>query len=131
MIWQEKCCTVVMVTNLKEDKKTKCHQYWSEDGSKSFGPFTITTTDQQVFADYTIRLLQLEVSQLTVFLNIVCMLSAQLQESSEFPRMITQYHFASWPDHGVPEYATPILAYHRRIKKDHRPSKGPMIVHCR
>ena len=45
--------------------------------------------------------------------------------------MITQYHFTSWPDHGVPEYATPILAYHRRIKKDHKPSKGPMIVHCR
>ena len=62
MIWQEKCCTVVMVTNLKEDKKTKCHQYWSEDGSKSYGPFTVTTTDQQVFADYTIRLLQLQVS---------------------------------------------------------------------
>ena len=45
--------------------------------------------------------------------------------------MITQYHFTSWPDHGVPEYATPILAYHRRIKKDHKPSKGPLIVHCR
>ena len=55
-------CTVVMVTNLKEDKKTKCQQYWSEDGTKSFGPFTVTTTDQQLFADYTIRLLQLEVS---------------------------------------------------------------------
>ena len=26
MIWQETSCTVVMVTNLKEDKKTKCQQ---------------------------------------------------------------------------------------------------------
>ena len=45
--------------------------------------------------------------------------------------MITQYHFTSWPDHGVPEYATPILVYHRRIKRNHKPSKGPMVVHCR
>ena len=45
--------------------------------------------------------------------------------------MITQYHFTSWPDHDVPEYATSILAYHRRIKKDYNPSQGPMVVHCR
>ena len=62
MIWQEKVYTVAMVTNLKENKKIKCQQYWPESGSKSYGPFMVTITDQQVFADYTIRLLQLQVS---------------------------------------------------------------------
>ena len=62
MIWQEKIYTVAMVTNLKENKKIKCQQYWPESGSKSYGPFMVTITDQQVFADYTIRLLQLQVS---------------------------------------------------------------------
>ena len=62
MIWQEKVHTVAMVTNLKENKKIKCQQYWPESGSKSYGPFMVTITDQQVFADYTIRLLQLQVS---------------------------------------------------------------------
>ena len=55
----------------------------------------------------------------------------QLEGSSEYPCMVTQYHFTSWPDHDVPEYATSILTYHRRITKDHKPSKGPMVVHCR
>ena len=50
-----------MVTNIKEDKKTKCQQYWPDSDSKQFGPFNITLTDQQVFANYTIRLLQVEV----------------------------------------------------------------------
>uniref|UniRef100_A0A1X7U8U7 protein-tyrosine-phosphatase n=1 Tax=Amphimedon queenslandica TaxID=400682 RepID=A0A1X7U8U7_AMPQE len=44
--------------------------------------------------------------------------------------MITQYHFTSWPDHGVPEYATSILQFHRRIKNEYKPTKGPMLVHC-
>uniref|UniRef100_A0A1X7U8I1 protein-tyrosine-phosphatase n=1 Tax=Amphimedon queenslandica TaxID=400682 RepID=A0A1X7U8I1_AMPQE len=46
------------------------------------------------------------------------------------PLMITQYHFTSWPDHGVPEYATSILQFHRRIKNEYKPTKGPMLVHC-
>ena len=62
MIWQENVHTVAMVTNLKESNKIKCQQYWPDNGSKNFGPFTVTLTDQQLFADYIIRLLQLEVS---------------------------------------------------------------------
>ncbi len=41
-----------------------------------------------------------------------------------------QFHFTTWPDHGVPDYATPILAFHRRVKSQHKPSKGPLLVHC-
>ena len=44
---------------------------------------------------------------------------------------MTQYHFTSWPDHGVPEYAGPILNYLRRIKAQHKQTKGPILVHCR
>ncbi len=42
----------------------------------------------------------------------------------------TQFHFTTWPDHGVPEYATPILAFHHRVKSQHKPSRGPLLVHC-
>ena len=46
-------------------------------------------------------------------------------------KQVTQFQFTSWPDHGVPEYAGPLLAYQRRIKAKYRPSKGPLLVHCR
>ena len=62
MVWQEHVHTVVMVTNIKENNKVKCHQYWpNTEDTASFGPFTVTLSEQQMFADYTIRLLQLQV----------------------------------------------------------------------
>ena len=33
MIWQEHVHTIVMVTNIKEDKKVKCQQYWPDSDS--------------------------------------------------------------------------------------------------
>ena len=44
---------------------------------------------------------------------------------------VTQFHFTSWPDHGVPEYAGPILNYLRRMKAQMKHSRGPTLVHCR
>ena len=62
----------------------------------------------------------------------LCVFStAQLTGSSERALKVTQFHFTAWPDHGVPEYATPILAFHKKIKKHHKPSKGAILVHCR
>ena len=69
MMWQEHVQTIVMVTNIREDRKIKCQQYWPEDDSEDFGPFRVTLSDQQIFANFTIRLLQVEVSALQVNLK--------------------------------------------------------------
>ena len=55
----------------------------------------------------------------------------QLSGSTRRPLKVSQYHFTAWPDHGVPDYATSILAFHKRVKSQHVPSKGPLLVHCR
>ena len=131
---QERPPTIVMVTNLKEGNKKKCEQYWPDSGSKNFGPFRVTLTEQQVFADYTTRTLQVTVS---VYLcidgypkplhNVVL----QLEHSAMRPLKVKQYHFTSWPDHGVPEYATSMLSFHKRVISQHKTSRGPILVHCR
>ena len=51
-----------MVTNVKEEKKIKCHQYWPENGSTSYGPFKVELTKEQALSDYIIREMQLTVS---------------------------------------------------------------------
>ena len=62
LIWQERPPTIVMVTNIKESNRTKCHQYWPDSGKAEYGPFQVTITDQQIFADYTIRTLSVSVN---------------------------------------------------------------------
>ena len=43
---------------------------------------------------------------------------------------ITQYQFMSWPDHGIPEYATPLMTLHQRVMSEWYPKGGPILVHC-
>ena len=57
--------------------------------------------------------------------------SVQKKNGSGRPLKVKQYHFTAWPDHGVPDYATPMLAFYRRVRTQHPKNKGPMVVHCR
>ncbi len=59
-----------------------------------------------------------------------CLSLSQIKGESGKPFKTTQFHFTTWPDHGVPDYATPILGFHRRVKSQHKPSRGPLLVHC-
>ena len=52
-----------------------------------------------------------------------------MQESDA--REVKQMHFISWPDHGVPDHATPLLAFRRKIKAEMAPAVGPTLMHCR
>lgn len=53
-----------MMTNTIERGIDKCEVYWPSELQDVLeaGPFRITLTTQQVFADYTVRYLELEVS---------------------------------------------------------------------
>ena len=55
MVWQERSQTIVMLANVVEGGYVKCHKYWPEAGTLSFGPFIVTITGQQILADYTTR----------------------------------------------------------------------------
>ena len=46
-------------------------------------------------------------------------------------RVVKQYHFLLWPDHGVPEQSTPLLSFVREVRANVKPEDGPMVVHCR
>ncbi len=62
LVWQEKCSVIVMLTNTMEGGKVKCEQYWPESGSKSYGPFQVVITEQQILADYIVRSFTLTVN---------------------------------------------------------------------
>ena len=53
--------------------------------------------------------------------------------SNKDPREVVQFHFTSWPDHGVPQYATAMLAMICRVRRHYDnvcEGEGPMLVHC-
>lgn len=54
-----------------------------------------------------------------------------VQNGSSEKREVRQFQFTAWPDHGVPEYPTPFLAFLRRVKTCNPPDAGPIVVHCR
>jgi len=62
LVWQERISVVAMVTNVLEGGQQKCEQYWPSQGTQEYGPFQVSLTDQQVFANYTIRQLFVTVS---------------------------------------------------------------------
>ena len=61
----------------------------------------------------------------------MCLPPLQKTESSEEPLRVTQYHFTSWPDHGVPKFATSLISFIRRVQKGHDKDSGlPLLIHC-
>ena len=91
---------------------------------------------KHILADYIIRDFVVTVRKNYIsFVNLYSLADVHLfqntalQDGESFK--FTQFHFTSWPDHGVPEYATPVLSFLRLIRSHHVPSSGPLIVHCR
>ena len=54
------------------------------------------------------------------------------QEKKE--RVITQFQFTGWPDHGVPDNPGPVIEFVRAVRAQEdseNTNRGPMVVHCR
>lgn len=64
-------------------------------------------------------------------LHVTLGMFLSLQNGSSEKREVRQFQFTAWPDHGVPEYPTPFLAFLRRVKTCNPPDAGPIVVHCR
>ncbi|XP_038966103.1 receptor-type tyrosine-protein phosphatase F isoform X20 [Rattus norvegicus] len=112
MVWEQRTATVVMMTRLEEKSRVKCDQYWPARGTETYGLIQVTLVDTVELATYTMRTFALHKS------------------GSSEKRELRQFQFMAWPDHGVPEYPTPILAFLRRVKACNPLDAGPMVVHC-
>lgn len=46
-------------------------------------------------------------------------------------RVICQFHYTTWPDHGVPNSVQPILELVRLIRDCQASEAVPVLIHCR
>ncbi|XP_032826464.1 receptor-type tyrosine-protein phosphatase delta isoform X20 [Petromyzon marinus] len=112
MVWEQRSSTIVMMTRLEERCRVKCDQYWPARGSETYGLVQVSLVDTLELASYAVRTFTLH------------------KNGSNEKREVRQFQFTAWPDHGVPEYPTPFLAFLRRVKACNPSDAGPMVVHC-
>ncbi|KAM6147411.1 receptor-type tyrosine-protein phosphatase T isoform 2-T2 [Erethizon dorsatum] len=131
MIWQENSASIVMVTNLVEVGRhpaehtvgnatlgraaspgmVKCVRYWPDD-TEVYGDIKVTLIETEPLAEYVIRTFTVQ------------------KKGYHEIRELRLFHFTSWPDHGVPCYATGLLGFIRQVKFLNPPEAGPIVVHC-
>ncbi|KAM8867882.1 receptor-type tyrosine-protein phosphatase alpha [Synchiropus picturatus] len=116
MIWEQNTATIVMVTNLKERKECKCAQYWPDQGCWTYGNIRVSVEDTMVLVDYTIRKF--------------CIQQVGDVSGKKPQRLVTQFHFTSWPDFGVPFTPIGMLKFLKKVKTCNPPYAGPIVVHC-
>ncbi|KAJ8287235.1 hypothetical protein GJAV_G00049210 [Gymnothorax javanicus] len=116
MIWEQNTATIVMVTNLKERKESKCAQYWPDQGCWTYGNIRVSVEDVTVLVDYTIRKF--------------CIQQVGDVSGKKPQRLVTQFHFTSWPDFGVPFTPIGMLKFLKKVKNCNPQYAGPIVVHC-
>ncbi|GBM96548.1 Tyrosine-protein phosphatase non-receptor type 12 [Araneus ventricosus] len=112
MIWECEVQVIVMACNEQESGKYKCECYWpTDDEKKQYGNINVEFVKwRQVCPDFLVRTLK------------ACW------ENEE--RVICQFHYTTWPDHGVPNSVQPILELVRLIRDCQASEAVPVLVHC-
>lgn len=110
MVWQENSKTIIMLTNPTETGKRKCDQYWPDEGSQVAAGITIECLGVDKLPDFTIRTFLLQMSGVS--------------------KIVKQFHYTTWPDHGVPKFGNSLILFRQKIRAFDRLDNGPVIVHC-
>ncbi|NXO02993.1 PTPRJ phosphatase, partial [Rhinopomastus cyanomelas] len=114
MIWERNIYSIVMLTKCVEQARTKCEQYWPDKESKTYGDIVVTMVSEIVLPEWTIRDFTVEKSN-----------------TSE-SHTVRQFHFTSWPDHGVPETTDLLINFRHLVHmySSQNPIDSPTLVHC-
>lgn len=113
MIWENNSGKVIMLANLIELGRPKCHQYWpNESNTTQFGGFVVKTVSEKENKSFTVRQIELQRAQDTTV-----------------TRTIHQLHFTTWPDHGTPAVEE-LVSFHSGSTNIQTPLQGPDVVHC-
>ncbi|XP_018309941.1 receptor-type tyrosine-protein phosphatase beta isoform X2 [Mycetomoellerius zeteki] len=111
MINQYNINIIVMLTQLVEKGKEKCHQYYPTTGETfRYEDMIIRCTSELDFRTHTQRTLVLQ------------------KENKK--RNITHLHFKDWPDHDVPEDFDPMINFCQIMRRNIIANKGSVVVHC-
>lgn len=96
---------------LQENGEISCTRYWPEEGAETYHIYEVHLVSEHIWCeDYLVRSFYLK--------------NLQTGET----RTVTQFHFLTWPQMGVPASAKPLLEFRRKVNKSYR-GRCPIVVH--
>nr|KAF6497303.1 protein tyrosine phosphatase receptor type B [Rousettus aegyptiacus] len=116
MAWEQNVHNIVMVTQCVEKGRVKCDHYWPADqDSLYYGDLILQMLSESVLPEWTIREFR------------ICS-----EEQLDTHKLIRQFHYTVWPDHGVPETTQSLIQFVRTVRDyiNRTPGAGPTVVHC-
>lgn len=140
-LWLTICCEKKLFWTSIILLQVRCEQYWPNHGLQEYEEITVYAIRTDHRSNYTIRFFEINQvgnNRITHFMypSQICIyntprISFLLKKSSgERPREIVQYHYTSWPQQGVPAYATALLRFHRLVVTSTE-SQAPILVQCK
>ncbi|XP_055277631.1 receptor-type tyrosine-protein phosphatase N2 isoform X2 [Moschus berezovskii] len=113
MVWESGCVVIVMLSPLSENGVRQCCPYWPSEGSNLYHIYEVHLVSEHIWCeDFLVRSFYLK--------------NVQTNET----RTVTQFHFLSWCDQGVPSSTRSLLDFRRKVNKCYRGRSCPIIVHC-
>jgi receptor-type tyrosine-protein phosphatase N len=113
MVWEQGCIVIVDLSKLVENDVSVCHCYWPAEGSILYSIYEVHLVSEHIWCeDYLIRSFYLK--------------NLQTNET----RTVTQFHFTTWPDLGVPQTSKSLLDFRRKVNKSYRGRSCPILIHC-
>ncbi|CAF0768873.1 unnamed protein product, partial [Rotaria sordida] len=116
MIWEKDVSVLVMITNIKERGRVKCDLYWPQEGTETYGIIQVSLITTVSFAYYVKRIFAIR-----------CKTN---RKRIGYERLVHQFHYTDWPDHGVPLFTLPVLSFIRHSSACNPDTGGPIVVHC-
>ncbi|CAK9809523.1 Receptor-type tyrosine-protein phosphatase N2 [Anthophora plagiata] len=113
LVWEQGSVVIVMLTRLTEEGVAMCHRYWPEEGSELYHIYEVHLVSEHFWCDdYLVRSFYLK--------------NLRTGET----RTVTQFHFLSWPENGVPQSIKALLEFRRKINKSYKGRSCPIVIHC-
>ncbi|XP_032305178.1 receptor-type tyrosine-protein phosphatase V-like isoform X2 [Coturnix japonica] len=115
LVWEQNVCNIIMLTVCMENGRVLCDHYWpSEAAPVSYGQVQVHLLSHSSAEEWTMREFKL------------------WHEGLRAERHVSHLHYTAWPDHGIPESTTSILAFRELVREHIQSAKdaGPTLVHC-
>ncbi|XP_061195486.1 tyrosine-protein phosphatase non-receptor type 12-like isoform X4 [Saccostrea echinata] len=117
MIWEQKVRVILMACKEVEMGKKKCAKYWpsSKEEDEQYGTINVHLQEEFWLADDCVER-TLEVKR----------------GGQSDRRIVTQFQYTGWPDHGIPDDIDVILTMIAKMReiRSHDKNFAPVVVHC-